>query len=297
MSSTVEKEGAENIKEDSKNESDENEKSNKLDESRLQYENGKCFYKVDVYGLFIKFKYLQKENVYLSSAGKQYKWDNEANSWTVTNDSEPSKNSGNIKTVENDEEKEDENGGDDEEEEFDEGKSKKMKLVVRQDMSEGIYGTDGENHTYTDPNDGTVYVWDKEKNAWFPKIDDDFLAQYQMSYGFIKPDPSDSALPESKVQVDSDDKVRPKEDSVSKPEEKEDTWFEVGDEHNTKVYVSNLPTDITEQEFIDLMQKCGLVMKDVETGKMKIKLYTEPGSDMLKGDALCTYIKVSDLFI
>lgn len=33
-------------------------------------------------------------------------------------------------------------------------------------------------------------------------------------------------------------------------------------------------------------------MKDVETGKMKIKLYTEPGTNHLKGDALCTYIKV-----
>lgn len=37
-------------------------------------------------------------------------------------------------------------------------------------------------HTYTDK-DGTVFVW--EKNAWFPKIDDDFMAIYQMNYGFI----------------------------------------------------------------------------------------------------------------
>lgn len=43
------------------------------------------------------------------------------------------------------------------------------------------------------------------------------------------------------------------------------------------------------------MQKCGLVMKDPDSGKMKIKLYTEKGSDVLKGDALCTYIKVSEL--
>ena len=24
--------------------------------------------------------------------------------------------------------------------------------------------------TYTDPNDGTVYEWDAEKRAWFPKV-------------------------------------------------------------------------------------------------------------------------------
>lgn len=65
------------------------------------------------------------------------------------------------------------------------------------------------------------------------------------------------------------------------------------DQQNTKVYVSNLPTDITEEEFVDLMQKYGLVMRDLQTGKMKVKLYTVPETDILKGDALCTYIKVS----
>ena len=38
-------------------------------------------------------------------------------------------------------------------------------------------------------------------------------------------------------------------------------WFEVDEKHNSKVYVTNLPTDITEQEFVDFMQKCGLVLK------------------------------------
>lgn len=27
-----------------------------------------------------------------------------------------------------------------------------------------------EGYLYTDPNDGTVYEWDTEKNAWFPKV-------------------------------------------------------------------------------------------------------------------------------
>ena len=67
----------------------------------------------------------------------------------------------------------------------------------------------------------------------------------------------------------------------------------MSDETNNKVYVTNLPLDITEEEFVNVMQKCGMVMKDPDTGKMKVKLYTEKGSDILKGDALCTYIKVS----
>lgn len=54
--------------------------------------------------------------------------------------------------------------------------------------------------------------------------------------------------------------------------------------------MSNLPTDITEEEYLEFMGKCGLVMKDATTGQYKIKLYEENGC--LKGDALCTYIKV-----
>lgn len=35
---------------------------------------------------------------------------------------------------------------------------------------EGVFGFENDTHTYTDPNDGSVYFWDKEKNAWFPKV-------------------------------------------------------------------------------------------------------------------------------
>lgn len=45
-----------------------------------------------------------------------------------------------------------------------------QRTVKRQDMSKGKYGHDGLTQTYTDPADGTVYIWDREKNAWFPKV-------------------------------------------------------------------------------------------------------------------------------
>lgn len=34
----------------------------------------------------------------------------------------------------------------------------------------GTFGFENDTHTYTDPNDGSMYIWDKEKNAWFPKV-------------------------------------------------------------------------------------------------------------------------------
>lgn len=59
----------------------------------------------------------------------------------------------------------------DDETEYDENNAKKTAPpILRQDMSKGSYGYEGDTHTYTDATDGTVYVWDKEKNAWFPKV-------------------------------------------------------------------------------------------------------------------------------
>lgn len=34
----------------------------------------------------------------------------------------------------------------------------------------GAYGYENDTHTYTDPTDNTVYIWDREKSAWFPKV-------------------------------------------------------------------------------------------------------------------------------
>lgn len=61
---------------------------------------------------------------------------------------------------------------------------------------------------------------------------------------------------------------------------------------STKVYVSNLPDNMTEGMFVSLMQKCGMVQLDEKTNKPKIKMYKDKEGNF-KGDALCTYIKVS----
>lgn len=38
---------------------------------------------------------------------------------------------------------------------------------------------------YTNPQDGTKYEWDPEKQAWFPVVDEDFMANYQANYGSL----------------------------------------------------------------------------------------------------------------
>ena len=57
------------------------------------------------------------------------------------------------------------------------------------------------------------------------------------------------------------------------------------------MYVSDLPLDITEDEFKELMNKCGLIMYDPRTKKPKLKLYLDENGQP-KGDGRCCYIKV-----
>ncbi|XP_055384595.1 HIV Tat-specific factor 1 [Condylostylus longicornis] len=167
-------------------------------------------------------------------------------------------------------------------------------------------------HTYKDE-DGTVFFYDESKKAWFPKIDDDFMAIYQLNYGFDKDgnqnrkvvDEDGFKIPISIKENIAEKSQNKKQDKESKTTEKVEQnkkrkapeppkWFDITPEQNTKVYVSNLPLDITEQEFIDVMSKCGLIMKDQNTQKFKIKLYVD-SNGILKGDGLCDYIKVESV--
>jgi len=147
---------------------------------------------------------------------------------------------------------------------------------------------DGETYTKKDPSDGMMYEWDASKRAWFPKLDEDFMATYQLSYGF-NPDGTKNENPlKFDDEEDDEEEVKP-EEPKEKEKNKKPTWFEVDEKNNTKVYVSKLPCDMTEDEFIDLMQKCGMILKDIDN-KYKIKFYKDAEGNF-KGDALCTYIK------
>nr|XP_016934246.1 HIV Tat-specific factor 1 [Drosophila suzukii] len=179
---------------------------------------------------------------------------------------------------------------------------------------EGVYGVDEQGErTYTDK-DGVEFFWDAEKSAWFPKIDDDFMARYQMNYGFID---NTSAGEKEKAEKEAAEAKRKDEElkrmtaeaeaamsrdnaaSTAAPTGKRKVqeppkWFEMDPSQNTKVYVSNLPLDITMDEFADLMGKCGMVMRDPQTQKFKLKLYAEKDGQ-IKGDGLCDYIKVESV--
>lgn len=183
----------------------------------------------------------------------------------------------------------------------------------------GVYGFEGDTHTYTDPNDGSVYMWDREKSAWFPKVllpallrstrgseirflisffnfqvDDEFLARYQMSYGFTDTS-AEKSPPEPPVKVETKAEKEQRKAEAKRKAQEPSTWFEVDEAHNTAVYITGLPLDITMEELTAIVTKYGLLARD-DKAKDKIKLYRDQDGQP-KGDALVTYIKVGVLFI
>jgi RNA recognition motif-containing protein len=59
--------------------------------------------------------------------------------------------------------------------------------------------------------------------------------------------------------------------------------------HNTSVYVSNLPKDVSVEEVVDYFSKCGVIGEDA-SGQKRVKLYHDENGQF-KGDALVTYFK------
>lgn len=190
--------------------------------------------------------------------------------------------------------------------------SEANKEFMEQLRMQELYGqrnVDGSDpFTYTDPEDGTVYDWDHEKKAWFPKITEDFIAAYQANYGFTKdgdPDANnaavsstDPAAPEKEKPGDDAQKPKPEQQETPAKEAKqkgekrkaEPGWFDIDDNKNTNVYVSGLPPDTSTEEFVEMMSKCGIVMRDPITEEYKVKLYKDKEGN-LKGDGLCCYLK------
>ncbi|XP_064422632.1 HIV Tat-specific factor 1 isoform X2 [Latimeria chalumnae] len=174
-------------------------------------------------------------------------------------------------------------------------------LRLQQIYDENVGRDDYNNpRTYTDQSDGTEYEWDHDKKAWFPKLTEDFLAAYQATYGFNTEDGASAnahtsqteSMPssESSIQKPTDNGAPPSEQKEAKQKgekrKAEPGWFEVEEKKNTNVYVS----DITSDEFVEVMSKCGIIMRDCQTEEYKVKLYKDKDGN-LKGDGLCCYLK------
>lgn len=116
-----------------------------------------------------------------------------------------------------------------------------------------------------------------------------------MSYGFTDSTNSASTADnktKSPTKVEETKKLTKEEKKAANKRKNAEpaTWFEVDDAHNTTIYISNLPVDVTIDELKELVTKYGLLDRD-DKGNDKLKLYADDNGE-LKGDARCTYLKV-----
>ena len=197
-----------------------------------------------------------------NSEGVRYKWDLTTEQWVECDakESAKTKNSneyGQPDNLDEEESEEDENTTDED---------RKRRQYRKRKAAPG-WGNKGEY--LTDPETGAqlyketgesgmTYEWDASKNAWFPRINEDFMAHYQMNYGFTpdgehqptKPEEPKEDIDSKKIKLDNE-----------KPQPKKPQWFDDENEKSTKVYVTGLPTseDYNEEKFATLMGKVSLI--------------------------------------
>eukprot|EP00047_Mylnosiga_fluctuans_P005102 m.238456 g.238456 ORF g.238456 m.238456 type:complete len:381 (-) comp13303_c0_seq1:66-1208(-) len=161
---------------------------------------------------------------------------------------------------------------------------------------------------------GTLMEWSDEHQAFFPKIDESLIEQYQASYESTAPPPADDEwerqeTPDGKPYFFNKktgktqwndphkhpEEKKKKDKDLSKPKEHKDEkkFFQLSDDKNPNVYVTGLPQDTTDEEFEELMSKYGIIAEDAD-GEKKVKLYRTPEGE-LKGDARCCYLKVASV--
>ncbi|XP_014665191.1 PREDICTED: HIV Tat-specific factor 1 homolog [Priapulus caudatus] len=144
---------------------------------------------------------------------------------------------------------------------------------------------------------------EEERNEWYSSLTEqqkrdhwDYYNQHYEQYAAGLTNEGQGENKEKGGDEQTEDSSKKESGSTKQGAKKkqESTWFDVSENKNTNVYVSNLPLSTTEDNFIQLMSKYGLILHDPQTGKPKVKLYKDEEGHF-KGDALCCYFKIESV--
>jgi HIV Tat-specific factor 1 len=131
--------------------------------------------------------------------------------------------------------------------------------------------------------DGSEWEWEESLGKWTASVDEKLLEQQQRAYAVAGVDESESA--EASI------KKRKLEDGANNSGNKKAKNDRPKKERiNTAVYVTSLPLDVTVEEVHEVFSKYGIIAEEVDSGKPRIKLYTDATGNP-KGDALVVYFR------
>ncbi|TVY42067.1 Splicing factor U2AF-associated protein [Lachnellula subtilissima] len=140
--------------------------------------------------------------------------------------------------------------------------------------------------------DGAEYEFDDAIHRWIPVLDEALAEEQQKAYrvsGVDENEPVEAMKKKRKkeyVNGEEDEGGR----AVKNPK-KAKTKTPLPPRANTAIYVTGLPLDVSVEEVRDVFsRKCGVIAEEIDSGKPRIKLYTNEQGEF-KGDALVVFFK------
>jgi len=175
-------------------------------------------------------------------------------------------------------------------------------------------------YIWEDPASGVIYSWDTAKEQWVldeTTLDDQFAdtladsSPYNPEGETYDPVEGSEGLEEKKSEEknsksDQTNTPKPSSSDTATPTSPEDPAAQEAakDEKKKKrkrkakkkkpnctLYVTGLPKDVTEEEFIEFFKTAGIIAKDPITLSPLIKIYTDDDG-VPKGDGRITFLKV-----
>jgi len=161
-------------------------------------------------------------------------------------------------------------------------------------------------YIWEDHASGVIYYWDTVKEQWLldeTTLDGQFADTLAAASSPYNPEGESYDPAEGSETVPETEKKKP-EDSSETQDKPADPKNEAKDDKKKKrkrktkkkkanctLYITGLPKDVTEEEFLNFFKTAGIIAKDPLTLQPLIRIYTDENG-VPKGDGRVTYLKV-----
>ncbi|EFE30316.1 uncharacterized protein ARB_02854 [Trichophyton benhamiae CBS 112371] len=138
-----------------------------------------------------------------------------------------------------------------------------------------------DNKYILETDNGEEYTYDDALKRWIPSLDESLMEQQRQAYKMQGVDEEEPANLKTLQEKKKKRKHNDESTTAQKPKKPR---------VNTAVYVTAIPLDATVSEISSLFSKCGVIAEEIDSGKPRIKMYTDE-QGAFKGDALVVYFR------